>query len=211
MDNPSSSADKILYLLKTSGPMTAKDLADKLNMTPMGARQHLLQMQKKQWVTSFHQAEKVGRPNQYWNLTSKAQNQFPDTHEVLTTNLLESTRQVFGEEGLLKVIKHREQTIREHYKTQLDPLKSISEKLDVLAKMRSKEGYMAAWYKEAEDYFFTENHCPICAAAKECQQLCSSELDVLQDCFQGWGHVTREQHMLSGERRCLYRIEPVEE
>ena len=35
------SQDKLLYLLKSRGPMTTADLAHKLGMTEPGARQHL--------------------------------------------------------------------------------------------------------------------------------------------------------------------------
>jgi len=54
-----------------------------------------------------------------------------------------------------------------------------------------------------------ENHCPICAAARECQNFCRSELDVFRRVLGPGCAVQREEHILAGERRCVYRIRPV--
>jgi predicted ArsR family transcriptional regulator len=39
---------------------------------------------------------------------------------------------------------------------------------------------MAEWKKEGKEYFLIENHCPICAAATECQGFCRAELSNFQ-------------------------------
>ncbi|MCU1365454.1 MAG: MarR family transcriptional regulator, partial [Ilumatobacteraceae bacterium] len=54
-----------------------------------------------------------------------------------------------------------------------------------------------------------EHHCPICVAATECQGLCRSELEVFRAVLGPEVVVTREQHVLSGDTRCSYRISPV--
>jgi predicted ArsR family transcriptional regulator len=55
-----------------------------------------------------------------------------------------------------------------------------------------------------------ENHCPICAAARECQNFCRSELAVFQRVLGPGASVERAEHLLSGARRCAYRIVPVQ-
>ena len=40
-----ASTDKILHLLKTQGPQSAAELGEQLQMTSMGARQHLMTME----------------------------------------------------------------------------------------------------------------------------------------------------------------------
>jgi predicted ArsR family transcriptional regulator len=52
-----------------------------------------------------------------------------------------------------------------------------------------------------------ENHCPVCAAARACQDLCRSELDIFRAVL-GGAAVERTDHIVAGARRCAYRIEP---
>jgi predicted ArsR family transcriptional regulator len=73
--------------------------------------------------------------------------------------------------------------------------------------MRSAEGYMADWRPVSVDEFlFFENHCPICAAAKSCQGFCRSELEIFRTALGDGVTVEREEHIVTGARRCTYRI-----
>jgi predicted ArsR family transcriptional regulator len=53
-----------------------------------------------------------------------------------------------------------------------------------------------------------EHHCPVCDAARACQGLCRSELELFRSVLGPELEVTREQHLLSGDERCVYRVEP---
>ena len=65
---------------------------------------------------------------------------------------------------------------------------------------------MAAAAEDGDDFLLIENHCPICSAAKACTRLCKNELQVFQNALGPDTKVTREDHILSGARRCVYRI-----
>ena len=54
-----------------------------------------------------------------------------------------------------------------------------------------------------------ENHCPICDAARSCGSLCSNELEVFRGCLGAGFSVERVEHILAGQRRCAYRVEPL--
>lgn len=201
-----ANSDKILFLLKTKGALTSKTLAEGLNMTSMGARQHLLQLEQQLLVCSFNRAEKVGRPSQYWQLTESAHQRFPNSHGQLTVSLIQSVRNLFGKEGLEKLIAERENLTLTDYREQIQRKEGLESKLELLSSLRNGEGYMAEWQKKGDDYWFLENHCPICAAAKECQNFCSSELALFRRCLGDDVTITREEHILSGARRCAYKI-----
>ena len=64
-----SSSDKILYLLKTGGPETAAALAKTLNITSMGARQHLQNMTDEGLIEYQDVKQGRGRPARYWKTT----------------------------------------------------------------------------------------------------------------------------------------------
>ncbi|GAA0372931.1 transcriptional regulator [Bowmanella denitrificans] len=202
-----ASSDKILYLLKNRGEMTARQLADALQMTAMGARQHLLQLARQNLVSHFSRQGQVGRPKQFWQLTELAQQRFGDMHAHLSLQLLASAKQEFGEQGLEKIIRRREATSRKEYLASMQGLENITDKLMCLSEIRSREGYMASWQEEpGRGYWFMENHCPICTAANQCQQFCRSELELFQACIGEQYHVQRMEHILDGARRCSYLI-----
>lgn len=209
MSNQASS-DKILFLLKTKGPLTVKALSQALNMTTMGARQHLLQLQEQGLVSHYNRAEKVGRPSQYWQLTSQSHMYFPDSHSQLTVSMLNAVETVFGELGLDKLIRQRERDCLQDYQAQLAAFTSLHEKIEQLVAIRDSEGYMATFEQdESGHYWLFENHCPICAAAQSCQDFCRSELSMFRACLSGLANVHREEHILEGARRCAYKIIPI--
>jgi predicted ArsR family transcriptional regulator len=89
----------------------------------------------------------------------------------------------------------------------LEPLADLSDRVRALARLRTMEGYMAQGKRQRDGSFLLiEDHCPICAAAQACQGFCRSELEVFEAALGADVSVTREEHLLSGGRRCVYRI-----
>lgn len=199
--------DTILAKLKNQGAMTSASLAKALDMTSMGARQHLLRLEKKQLVSHFLQKATVGRPKQMWQLTELGHKRFPDRHADLTLQLLDSVNTVFGEQGLAQLVTAREQQMLEKYQTMLGAYATLEGKVSALAHIRNEEGYMASVEKmSSHEYLLIENHCPICAAATQCQNFCRSELAIFQQCLGKNCSVERSEYLLTGDRRCAYKI-----
>lgn len=202
-----ASTDKILYLLKSQGPQSAAALGEQLQMTSMGARQHLLALEAEGWVSFNDEARGRGRPVRLWHLTELAWQRFPDTHGELTLQLIDDVRQLFGEEGMDRLIARREQQMLSRYRAELTQ-PALAEKLAALKALRSREGYMADMSQEEDgSWLWWENHCPICTAAQACRGFCRSELALFRQLLAPAG-VEREQYLLEGDRRCLYRIRP---
>jgi predicted ArsR family transcriptional regulator len=201
------SEDRILFFLKSHGPQTAAVLGERLAMTAVGARHHLLRLEELDLVGAEDRRESRGRPRKYWHLTEKGHGRFPDRHADLSIELISSTRAVFGEDGLDRLIRHREQASLALYRTAMEGCDSLRDKVQALAGLRNTEGYMADC-REQEDgsLLLVENHCPICAAAGVCQSLCRSELAIFQEVLGENAVVERSEHMLAGARRCAYRI-----
>lgn len=202
-----ASTDKILYLLKSQGPQSAAALGEQLQMTSMGARQHLLALEGEGWVSFNDEARGRGRPVRLWHLTELAWQRFPDTHGELTLQLIDDVRQLFGEEGMDRLIARREQQMLSRYRAELTQ-PALAEKMAALKALRSREGYMADMSQEEDgSWLWWESHCPICAAAQACRGFCRSELALFRELLAPAG-VEREQYLLDGDRRCLYRIRP---
>ena len=205
-----NTAEQTLFLIKTRGPQTAQQLAGLLNLTSMGARRQLEAWQEKGMLTYEDVADKRGRPSRRWLLTEAGHARFPDRHADLTVQLLDQVRQLFGDAGLDKLIAAREETSEQQYRLHLRDAGALPERVAALVQARSSEGYMAE--VETRDdgaLLLVENHCPICAAARKCQQFCRSELDLFQRVLGADCTVGRIEHMLDGARRCVYVIKPV--
>ncbi|HCA06182.1 metalloregulator ArsR/SmtB family transcription factor [Chryseobacterium sp.] len=199
-------ADRILMFLKMRGETTSLLISKELSITKEGARKHLLNLAEEGLIRSVTKSEGVGRPSTYYTLTEKGLAQFPDSHADVTVQILRSVKNLLGENALNLLINDREKNTYERYEKALVKAESLEQRLDVLVKVRSEEGYMAEWTKEGNDYFLIENHCPICAAATECQGFCRAELSNFQNLIGKNYQVERINHILSGGQRCVYKI-----
>lgn len=90
------------------------------------------------------------------------------------------------------------------YEARLADAPTFDTKLRRLAELRADEGYMAVVERREDDWLFTEHHCPICAAATECQGFCRNELELFQQVL--GAEVERVEYLLDGGARCAYRI-----
>lgn len=205
--NLTQAVDKVLFCIKTKGPISTSVIANDLNMTGEAARQHIQKLTSMGLVEGAQCLSQTGagRPRQNWVLTELGHQRFPDTHAQLALQLIDSVRTIFGDDGLEKLIHQRESESREKYVARCQDL-PLKERLEALAVVRSEEGYMAKIEQEGEDWLFIENHCPICAAATACQNFCRSELALFQEVIGKGASIKREQYLLEGAGRCVYRI-----
>jgi predicted ArsR family transcriptional regulator len=202
-------ATRVLYALKSAGPQSADALARRLKVTVVAARQQLGRLLEKELVVFEDRREGVGRPKRLWSLSEAGHARFPDSHAAVTVDLIQAIGAVFGEEGLDRVIDERERAMRRLYADRLKPGRSLAERAKLLAEQRADEGYMAEVKRQSDgSLVLVENHCPICVAAKACQGFCRSELSLFRELLPD-ATVEREEHILSGARRCAYRITPV--
>jgi predicted ArsR family transcriptional regulator len=199
----------IVKILKMQGPLDSAQLADQLGLTPMAVRQHLYALQNEGHVEAEERPVPIGRPAKHWRLTREADQLFPEAYAELNVSLIEALRDTFGEEGLDQVLVSRCARQRKDYAKRIRPTDSLEKKLKELARVRTEEGYMAEVRSEKDgSYLFVENHCPICAAANSCQGFCSTELDLFRSVLGEGVVVEREEHIVSGDRRCAYRVTP---
>lgn len=204
-------AERVMYWLKTKGPQTAQQVAKRLEVTPMAVRQHLYVLEKQGVVTHFDEPRKVGRPARIWKLTAEAEKKFPDSHGELAAGMLQAMQAVFGAEGLEKLVEQRKRQQLQRYHAALPGVDAeLGKRIEALTELRREEGYMAEWARGKDGRFqIIENHCPICTAARVCQGLCAAELELFAAALGDDVQVLREEHILSGSRRCLYTITPL--
>ncbi|ACS55193.1 transcriptional regulator [Rhizobium leguminosarum] len=203
-----SPANRILILIKTDGPQLAAAIGDALGISGEAARQQLSKMAEEGLVEPVTVAAAGrGRPRQLWHLTASGNRQFPDGHAELTANLLGTLVEQLGPAALDTVIAAREAETLQRYRQELSKAHDLAARVEALAGIRTREGYMADCWRQADGSFMlVENHCPICAAATACAGFCRSELETFRAVLSA--EVERSEHILAGARRCAYRITP---
>ena len=205
--SPRSPGDRVLMALKMHGVLSTAALGKLLGTSGEAARQQLARLSEDGLVVATSEARGVGRPTQSWSLTPAAQGRFPDTHAALTVQLLDIISSSLGDAALDTIIAVREADTRAAYETAIADRTSLRDKVAALADLRSAEGYMADWREEADgSLLLVENHCPICAAATACQGFCRAELEVFRAVLGPDTEVVRQEHIVSGGRRCSYAI-----
>lgn len=207
-DTKPRAKDQILHLLKMRGAQTAAALAEQLEISPMAVRQHLQTLKAEQWVTYRQERRPTGRPVKLWQLTEHSVSRFPDSHADLMLDVLRGVETVFGAEGLERVISERSRRQVQTYRAQLAGVESWQAQVRAIARFRSQEGYMAEVLEQPDGLLLVENHCPICAAAQTCPGLCTAELEVFRSVLGTSVVVERVEHIMQGDRRCAYRIQP---
>jgi iron-sulfur cluster biosynthesis transcriptional regulator SufR len=196
---------KILELLKLHGPMTADELSEKLCISSMGARQHLKALEHDDLIQHEMLQRSMGRPSYLYSLTTMGDELFPRAYAQVANSFLDAVRALDGDEGIERLFKKRTENLLKEYQKRLDS-KSLAERVQELAKIRTEEGYMAECEKiDEESYMLREHNCSICQIASECSQACTYELKLFKMALPD-AKVTRQEHMIKGDRMCTYLI-----
>jgi iron-sulfur cluster biosynthesis transcriptional regulator SufR len=210
MEDVKKAKDQILHVLKVQGAQTATALADELQVSPMAIRQHLQTLKAEQWVTYREERRPMGRPVKLWQLTEQSAERFPNRHADLMVDLLRSIQTVFGSDGVDKLVTERSQRQIQTYQSKLTDLvteQNWQHQVRAIAQLRTQEGYMAEVIDQPDgNLLLIENHCPICTAAQNCQQLCGAELEVFKAILGEAIAIERVEHILEGDRRCAYLV-----
>lgn len=69
--------ERILHMMKTSGPLSAKEITSELKITEMAVRRHLGTMERDGLIESKMIRQTLGRPTAVYGLTEMAEGLFP--------------------------------------------------------------------------------------------------------------------------------------
>src|SRR5438045_1470084 len=123
---------------------TVAELAEILDMTEAGVRQHLDALAEHGLVESrTRPSAGRGRPPTVWTLTDLAHDLFPDRHDDLTVDLISAVRNALGDKGLQRVIDARAEQQLAAYSRAVPKRGSLRARAEALARVRPEEGYLA--------------------------------------------------------------------
>jgi len=198
----------VLYALRRRGEATAEQLAEQLEMTVSGARQHLSALARDGLVEASERpapTPRRGRRALVYAATPAADPLFPKAYGELTNELLGYL--VERDEGVVDDLfaKRREHRIR-GAQARLAARRGLGAKVAELTRVLDEDGYLATSERVAPGvYRIVEHNCAIWAVAQRYGQACTSELDFIRAVLPE-ATVERVQHMVAGARRCAYEV-----
>lgn len=202
---PGSTREEILYLLKTHGPLSAGDIAEKLGISEMAVRRHLSTLERDNLVRTTRVRQTMGRPAHLFGLTEKADALFPKHYADFALELLKDLVAEDGTEKMEELLARREERLRERYQPHMAG-KTLRERVATLAALQNEKGYMADWNAEGDRRFvLTERNCPIVRVAQEFLQVCQCELRLFRALLAA--DVKQVQCIAQGGQHCVYVIQ----
>ena len=198
----------VLYALRRRGEATADQLAEQLDMTVSGARQHLSALVDDGLVGADETATtpaKRGRRTLVYSVTPAADGLFPKAYGELTNELLGYLGDTDASVVDDLFARRREHRIAAA-STRLARKRSLGAQVAELTRILDEDGYMATHEKVAPGvYRIVEHNCAIWAVAQRYGQACTSEIDFIRTVLPD-ADVERVQHMVAGARHCAYEV-----
>jgi DeoR family suf operon transcriptional repressor len=201
----------VVYAVRRRGEATAEQIADQLDITVSGARQHLSALIRDGLVEATEQPateRKRGRRPLAYSVTAAADDLFPKAYGELTNELLgyvEGTDPKLLDDLFAQRREHR----IENALVRLARTPGLDNKVNELTRILDEDGYLATSEQVSPDvYLIVEHNCAIWAVAQRYGQACTSELEFIRAVLPE-ATVERVQHMVAGARRCAYEVRPL--
>ncbi len=192
----------IVNLLKRSQGLTVRDLADRLRMSYMGVKQHCLNLERDGYLGTFRRHRGVGRPELLYQLTSKAQDLFPQADNVLSISLLEQARKLYGGSAAEKILFLHFQEKAKTYSQKLQG-ETLSDRAKCLARLRDREGHMSDFESNPAPRII-ERHHPMQALFEAFPEAASMERDLFQRVL--GVPIRREQRQAGGNYEYVFSL-----
>jgi predicted ArsR family transcriptional regulator len=198
----------VLYAVRRRGEATAEQVAEQLDITVSGARQHLSALARDGLVDAAELPSPEGRRGRrtlVYSATAAADAYFPKAYGELTNELLGYLADT-DRELLDDLFARRREARIEGARARLASKRTLGAKVAELTRILDEDGYLASYEKVAPGVFrIVEHNCAIWAVAQKYGQACTSELDFIRAVLPD-ATVERVQHMVAGNRHCAYEV-----
>ena len=196
--------EHLLHMLKTRGPLTAKEMAAELQITEMAIRRHLGTLEKEGMIEPRLQRQTMGRPTSLYALTHEAEAHFPKTYHKVALDLLGELVEEAGEEMVERLFQRRKHKLLSSYEQHMQH-SDLKGKVQILTELQNENGYMAEYEEDDQGGFvLKEYNCPIFQVANTYNQACSCELELFQSLL--GTEVARTECLAKGGICCTYII-----
>jgi predicted ArsR family transcriptional regulator len=200
----SPTKQKILTLLKKNEIMTVSELSREMGITPMAVRQHLMALEKKNFIKYDIKKYGIGRPVFLYKLTERANSIFPKGYGKFISEILSAVEKMDGRKKLDKIFKVRKGQQLMEIQGVLSGSKTFSERVHKLSEHLEENGFMVELSENEGSFSLKQYNCPLSGVPMEFNLTCKYELELYRDLLER--NITRLQCLRDGDPSCTYKI-----
>lgn len=189
-------------LLKVKSGLTVDELAERLQITRNGVRQHLSALERDGLVAAGATRPSGGRPQQLYILTDRGKELFPRHYSWFAKLIVEAIKREHGEEGLRERLAAMGSAVAAQLRGQYSRDESRKQKVENLAAVMEELGYDARSIAGSEQAPVIEaDNCVFHELAVKNPEICQFDLAMMgaftdsnvdhQECMARGGNVCR--------------------
>lgn len=194
---------QVLGALKHAQPLTAKDLADRLGVSPNAVRHHLKELEAEDLVVYDREQRGVGAPTFTYRLSGQGEELFPRAYEETLTGILERVSEKQGRDAAIGMFVEHYEALSRRLNAELEGV-GPERRLEAVTRVMSDAGYMAEWDERGGRFHLAEHNCALRAVAERFPEICAAEERFLSRVLDA--AVERRAHIVSGCNACEYSI-----
>lgn len=173
---------RVIRSILENGPLTAADLAQRLDLTPAAVRRHLEHLVEIGSLAAEDQrvygSRGRGRPAKVFRLTDAGRDELDQQYDDLAVLALRFLSETQGDDAVMEFARRRVAFIERDFRTVADLNPDLSP-AEVLAKVLTVGGYSASVKALPIGDQLCQQHCPVSHVAAEFPQLCEAETEAI--------------------------------
>lgn len=208
----SRTRDHVRRAVGATGPVTARELAVQLDLTPAAVRRHLDALAEEGAIVEREMAVSAprgrGRPARAFVLTDRGQEHLQTSYDDVATAALHYLADRAGDGAVAEFAETQMAVLEERLRlamAQADTQAGLDERATALAEALTDEGFAASVRPVGEGTGLAglqlcQGHCPVRHVASEFHEFCEAETDVISRVL--GVHVQRLATLAGGEHVC---------
>ncbi|MHA6525387.1 helix-turn-helix transcriptional regulator [Tessaracoccus sp. G1721] len=198
---------RVVNFILNEGPQTAKQLAERLHLTPAAVRRHLTVLLADGTLESREQrvfgARGRGRPSKVFVLTDSGRAEFRQAYDDLAIAALRRLAVAAGPGAIREIATDRVACIEERFRAARDNAPEAPA-VELLAEVLAVDGYAPSVRPLHSGTQLLQHHCPIAHVATEFPELCEIETQLFAKLL--GTHVQRLATIAHGDGVCTTHV-----
>lgn len=202
---PERTKTRLLELVKRHGPLTAQELAARLEVSVPAARRHLGDLQEQGLLECrTERPAGRGRPQHVFALTDQGEARFPKTYADLCVDILRHVERLHGSGTVLTVLQMRNNEMAEQLQGHIPGDESLESRAERLRQHLAEMGFDPTLEHCGDELYLVQRNCPNLTVARQYRALCQAELELY---IRVLGiDITRSSTIACGQGQCRYRL-----
>ncbi len=202
-----STRERVIRSVLANGPSTARQLAERLELTPAAVRRHLAVLLEEGSLEARDQRvyghRGRGRPSKVFVITARGRTEFHQAYDELAVAALRRLLEVAGPDAVREVALERVGDIERRFldiRGQDPDVPAI----DVLREALTQDGYAPSVLPVRSGDQLCQHHCPVAHVAAEFPMLCEVETQLFSRLLNT--HVQRIATIAHGDGVCTTHV-----